>query len=172
MFMPTQKWLWMPGIILGLTVGLLSGCRVGDAQTLVTIEAQWQGFFSEATEPQEWVIADPETWAAVWHQTNPGIPPSPVPAIDFSRSMVIGAALGQRMTGGYEVRITEIVEQAGELVVRVEQVAPPPDAMTIAALTQPFHLVQIPRSTLPVRFAWNEPPTQPDHPSSGFEGVY
>lgn len=164
---------WL-AVVFVVPLGLLSACRTGSADVPITVEAEWSGTTSQTTDPGEWIITEPDQWPEVWQVTHPEMPPPPAPSVDFSRSMVIGVALGERRTGGYEVRITEITETDTELLVQVEELSPPPDAITIMMLTQPFHLVQIPRSSLPVRFEWNEPPPDASDNSapSQFEGVY
>jgi hypothetical protein len=39
-----------------------------------------------------------------------------------------------------------------EIVVSVEESSPPADAITIQVMTQPYHVVVVKRSDLPVRF--------------------
>ena len=53
--------------------------------------------------------------------------------IDFKKTAVVAAFAGMKSTGGYSVKIHRV---AG--VIKVEVVAPPKDAMTTDALTQPF----------------------------------
>ena len=142
----------------------LGACRVVGAQGPATIEAEWSGTQSEVTERAEWVVTDPAQWQEVWRKTHTEIPPSPAPTIDFSRSMVIGAALGERTSGGYEVRMTEITDTGRELLVHVHESTPPPGAMTIMVLTQPYHLVRTRKTPRPVRFLWESPPDLPGPP--------
>jgi hypothetical protein len=168
-----QKQFGWFAFVLAVGLGLLSACRIGSASAPIAFEAEWSGASSQSTDPAEWIITEPDRWTEIWQETHPEMPPPPAPSIDFSRSMVVGIALGERRTGGFEVRIIEIMETDTELVAQVEAMSPPPDAITIMILTQPFHLVQIPRSSLPVRFEWNEPPPDAfDTIPSQSEGVY
>jgi len=84
-------------------------------------------------------------WNAIWRQHDPD---RPVPAVDFSKEMVVGVFLGSRNTGGYSVEIlSAAVEQGGALLVRYRQQTPPPGAITAQVITMPFHIVAIPKAT-------------------------
>ena len=61
-----------------------------------------RGDLSGIEERREAVIRTPAEWAALWKQHNPGQKP---PAIDLTRSMVAGAFLGSRPSGGYTVEV-------------------------------------------------------------------
>ena len=142
-------------IVAGLLLCIFEGAHRSGAATMpITMETSWSGVWSNVTERTEWVIMDAATWEQVWKQIHPEVPPPPVPLVDFSRSMVIGVAMGERPSGGFAVRITEIGSTGNELVVHVEETTPPEDAMTIAALTYPYHFVAVVQSSYPVRFEW------------------
>ena len=131
------------------------------APTKIEAEAEWSGFHSRQAERAEWVITTPEQWAEVWKTTHPNDPPSAVPEVDFSSSFVIGVAFGEQPTGGYGVHIAGVFELQHHLLVAVEPTAPAQKGST--APTQPYHLVQVPRSPWPVLFNWPPPILAPDH---------
>ena len=55
------------------------------------------------------VIRTPEKWAHVWAVMNAGsVPLPPIPAVDFSESMVLIAARGYKPTCGYFARIERV----------------------------------------------------------------
>ncbi|MEN3011073.1 MAG: protease complex subunit PrcB family protein [Candidatus Bipolaricaulaceae bacterium] len=66
--------------------------------------------------------------------------------------MVIGVFLGEKPTSGYAVEIGEVRLIPQALVVRATVVTPPPDAILLQVLTQPFHLVKVPRYDGVVQF--------------------
>jgi hypothetical protein len=75
-----------------------------------------------------------------------------MPAIDFSREMVVAVFLGSRPTAGYGVEIVSAVGNSGTLVVAYVEAAPSRDAVAAQIPTAPYHLAAIPRHDGEVRF--------------------
>lgn len=91
------------------------------------------------------VIADSQTWHAVWDSAQAQVSPAPpLPSVDFSRRRVIVAALGERTSGGFDIRVDSLRDVGGVRTVFVTTTKPGPGCMTIAALTQPVHMVSVP----------------------------
>ena len=63
----------------------------------------------------------------------------PASEINFKKSAVVAAFAGTKSTGGYSVKITRV---GG--VIKIQIAAPPKDAMTTDALTQPFAVALVP----------------------------
>lgn len=59
---------------------------------------------------------------------------------------------GSCSTGGYSVSIKQVVETEDEVVVRVEYQDPAPDAEVTQAITYPYVMAMIGKTTKPVRF--------------------
>lgn len=97
------------------------------------------------------VIRDEATWQAIWRDLREGstLPEQP-PAIDFSREMVILAALE---TQGCVARITirEVTRTADALVVDILEAPPAPNCVCITS-ERPIHLIRLERIDLPERF--------------------
>jgi hypothetical protein len=103
------------------------------------------------------VVRTPAEWSALWSKHGGGGAGAPaLPAVDFSRNMVLAAFLGTRRTAGYAVRISGATEEGKKLAVRVSERKPPPGAVTAQVITAPFHIVAVPKSALPV--VWKEEP--------------
>jgi hypothetical protein len=114
-------------------------------------------FSSGVYEERRLDIRAPEAWEAQWRRlTARQGPPSSLPAVDFSRHMVLLAAMGQRPTGGYQVVIDRVLEQPDALEAHVRHISPGPRCGTTAALTQPADVVIIPASPKPVRWLVEE----------------
>lgn len=96
-----------------------------------------------------------DEWNAVWKQHAPG---RPVPAVDFSREMVVGIFIGSRNSAGYSVEIVGVEKQAatvggpGGIVVRYKETAPGRAAVTAQIVTSPYDLVAVPKQDGTVRF--------------------
>ena len=85
------------------------------------------------------------------YTANLGSPP-PAPAIDFARYEVILAALGERSSGGYDMRISRLAMSSDFLYVELTSTRPGPRCFVTAALTQRVDMVRIPRQHPPVMF--------------------
>ena len=99
------------------------------------------------------VIRNKDEWAQVWSRIVSNHGPTPAtPQIDFSRELVIVAAMGTRATGGFSIAVTTVVEEAGGLVATVVSTSPGRTCGTTAALTAPVDIVRVNRLDVPVRF--------------------
>jgi hypothetical protein len=78
-----------------------------------------------------------------------------IPSVDFEQEMVAAVFAGEKRTGGYGIEITKIEEDAQDrrLTVFFRENRPPPNAMLTQALTQPFHVVKLKKTTLKVVFS-------------------
>jgi hypothetical protein len=109
--------------------------------------------FSGFTDSARFVVRDSDTWRETWQTIHrPFIPPPPVPPIDFSREMVVVAALGTRPSEGYEVVFENVREDTSGIEVAVRVSEPDRGCPVAAAMTQPVDLARIPTSARPVRF--------------------
>ncbi|HYW30322.1 MAG TPA: protease complex subunit PrcB family protein [Gemmatimonas sp.] len=103
-------------------------------------------YSSSITESRRVVIRDDAAWrtawAEMWARTGPSVPP--LPAIDFSRDMIILAALGQRNSGGYSITIDSASRATSGAIVWVSKPTPG-KCGTLAALTQPVDLARVPK---------------------------
>jgi hypothetical protein len=78
--------------------------------------------------------------------------------VDFAREMVLAFFLGEKPTSGYTATITEVLQLQDKLRVKVAVETPPPGSFLLQVLTQPFHIVRLPRYDLPVEFVEVEAP--------------
>jgi hypothetical protein len=116
---------------------------------------------SGLSSPAREVVRDEGAWSALWARMVAGHHPfPPAPAVDFGREMLLVAALGQRATGGYAVRIESVTRSGGELVAHVAERRPGPGCGTTQAVTAPADVVAVPRSARPVRWAVREVVTE------------
>ncbi len=96
---------------------------------------------------------DATAWASLWARLREGagatLPEQP-PAVDFSREMVIAAAMPAQGCVS-RVTIQEIRQGRGELVVDLLEAPPAPNCTCITS-ERPLHVVRLPLSPDPVRF--------------------
>ena len=88
-------------------------------------------------------------WKALWKDH---LPTAKMPDIDFAKNMVVGIFLGTKPSGGHEVSIVGVRMQEKDLVVEYVQKQPGRGTMAAQILTEPYHLVAVPRHTGTVRF--------------------
>lgn len=88
-------------------------------------------------------------WSKVFSSRSP-VPE--IPSIDFEQEMVIGLFMGTFSTGGYSVFVEEVTETPEELRVRYRFKTPERDEMVTMALSQPFQLLIIPRTSKNISF--------------------
>ena len=109
---------------------------------------------SGISERQRLVIDDVESWATFWARLHANISPEPPPPIvDFENRVVVAAAMGQRATGGYAIRIEEITRVGDDLRVVVVETAPGPTCLTTQSFSAPATAVSVPRPAKHVDFA-------------------
>jgi hypothetical protein len=88
-------------------------------------------------------------WTALWkaHTFD-----RPLPAVDFSREMVVGVFMGSRPTAGFALEIVGAADHDGTLVVTYRETTPPSGVITAQVIVAPYHLVAVPRHAGTVRF--------------------
>lgn len=149
------------GIVLGIFIAIflcsenafaLSGTR-SETGVKIKIENEWKGYHCGYTEPSRLVIKAEDRWKEVWGKVHRLRLPRPeLPEIDFEKEMVVAVFMGMRKSGGYEIEIIKITKTEEEIVAVVKEKESPSDSLQTMALTQPYHIVVIKRSSLPVRF--------------------
>ena len=105
------------------------------------------------------VVRDRDAWLDVWkriHRPDPNRgpypEPPPLPEIDFSREMVVVAAMGQQPTTGYSIIIDGAYERNDRLEVVVKSVMNLKCGSWLAMVTSPIDIVRLPKIERPVVF--------------------
>jgi len=137
---------------------LLASCTACAAAAPVPFSTLAKGLASGVAQPTQIVVRTQSDWAALWsrHMRTQIAPPAP-PPVDFSRDMVVALFMGERPSGGYAIEVTRIDRTDSGLSVHYRTRQPDPAAMQAQALTQPFHLVALPRTDGPVTFVAESP---------------
>lgn len=106
--------------------------------------------FSGMKSKQRLIIRDAATWASTWKEMTSifgdrARSSAPVvPAVDFTKNVLIVAAMGTRESGGYWIDIDEVRIAAGEVLVSVSEYSPNGCAVT-EAVTAPVAIAVVPR---------------------------
>lgn len=99
------------------------------------------------------VIRDAQAWSRFWNQAHSNVMPQPrVPSIDFTRNIVVAAAMGTRNTGGYSIDVEGVYVAGDDVHVVVEERSPGTNCITTQALTAPAVAVRVPRVGASVSF--------------------
>jgi len=129
---------------------------VGPTIQLVRLRAEPYSFtfYSGFDKPTRLVVRDVVTWQTVWQQIYlRQSPVPPLPAIDFSREMVVVAALGSHSTGGYSILLDGATEAAADgIAVTVNSSSPGSNCIVTEAFTQPVDVARLPLRHGPVSF--------------------
>jgi hypothetical protein len=103
-------------------------------------------FYSGLDKRARLVVRDPVTWRAIWNQIYlRQSPVPPLPQVDFSRDMIVVAALGTRSTGGYSILLVGASEAANNgVAVIVNSSSPGSKCIVTEAFTQPVDIARLP----------------------------
>jgi protease stability complex PrcB-like protein len=142
-------------LVLLLASCAACGAAVGETVPFSTLG---KGINSGIREPAQVVVRSQSEWVALWgrHLRTRTAPPPP-PAVDFTTEMVVALFLGERSTGGYEIEVTQVERTDPGLAVRFRVKKPDPGAMPMQVLTQPFHLIKLPRVDESLTFSAENP---------------
>ena len=108
-----------------------------------------QGNSSDVKAERMTVVRDQQALDRIWSEVRHG---RERPAVDLESEMVLAIFMGERRTGGYQVRVQEVVREGEGFRVHVRMTAPGPNCMTTQAFTQPWQLISLPRVDGPVEF--------------------
>ena len=108
-----------------------------------------KGEASGHQEAKQVIIRTAAEWKALWQEHSPT---QKMPAVDFAKDMVVGVFLGSRPSAGYEVEIVNVRTEQNNLIVEYAQKQPGRGTMAAQILTEPFHLVSVPKHAGTVRF--------------------
>ncbi|MBP0005963.1 MAG: protease complex subunit PrcB family protein [Cyanobacteria bacterium SBC] len=118
---------------------------------ILPFETLERGRYSGFNQAFERVVNDRLAWRNFWRQLQLNVSPTPeLPEIDFDNTTVIGVGLGDRASGAYRVEI-DTIRLANDTVV-VNYTERRSCGISTMAITQPYHLVTIDRTTAPVEF--------------------
>ena len=133
---------------------------LGDEVPFTPVTSQQPGYYSSISEALTRTCRNREEFESLWRRHR-GSSSDDV-AVEFDdTTMVLCVFRGQRNSGGYGIRIESVTHEDEQIVVRCLTSDPPPGAMATMALTQPHHVVAVPRSPLAVRYVVEPAPPPP-----------
>lgn len=108
-----------------------------------------KGDSSEQQLAKQVTVRTAAEWKALWKDHAPT---EKMPAVDFAKDMVVGIFLGTKPSAGHEVEIVGVRTEGKDLIVEYVQKQPAKGTMAAQILTEPFHLVTVPKYAGTVRF--------------------
>ena len=109
------------------------------------------------SEPAVVVIRDAGTWSGfvggAGLRAPSGKPEDPIPSIDFSSEMSIVLLVGARPTSGYAIRIDQIEQRGGTVVVSATEIVS--CAVVLPVVTYPLAAIAVTRSDRTVTVEWS-----------------
>jgi PrcB C-terminal len=108
-----------------------------------------KGDLSGQQTAKQVTVRTPAEWKALWKDHSPT---EKMPAVDFTKDMVVGIFLGSKPSDGYNVEIVGVRAQEKDLVVEYVQTQPGRGTLAAQILTEPYHLVSVPQHQGTVRF--------------------
>jgi hypothetical protein len=108
---------------------------------------------SGMTESARLVIRSDAEWRDAWSRLVGHVTPAPeAPAIDFTKEMVLIAAMGSRPTAGYMIHIAHVGRVSGVTYVEVISESPAGPCRRAEVVTAPADVAVVPRLLEPVTF--------------------
>ncbi len=102
--------------------------------------------------PEQAIIADESSWKAFWiaaHASQSAAPP--LPAVNFSREVVLVASMGRRSSTGYSISMLPLYSARG-MEIQVTNKAPGKNCGTAPTETSPTDVIRIAKTSMPVTF--------------------
>ncbi len=132
---------------VGARVAAVALCAVGAAALAAqpspqprTIE---KGDQSNVDSARQVLVRSEAELKQLWQRHAPD---RPMPAIDFSREMVVAVFMGSRPNAGFSTAIVSATAAAGVLLVRYSETSPRSGDVAAQILTFPYHIVAIPKA--------------------------
>lgn len=100
------------------------------------------------------VITNQADWVVFWQRAHAHLSfkPTLIP-VDFAKKEVVAVLDGQHPMPGFYTKIEEVAQQSEIVLVTINESAPPSGCIVPGAPVSPYHIIQIDKTDLPVRFA-------------------
>ena len=108
-----------------------------------------KGDASEQQTARQVAVRTAAEWKALWKDHAPT---AKMPVVDFSKDMVLGVFLGSKPSAGHGVDIVGVRLEEKDLIVEYVQKQPGRGTLAAQILTEPYHLVTVPKYAGTVRF--------------------
>src|SRR3954468_20336667 len=94
------------------------------------------------------VIRDAETWKSYWEAMHRRfVPAPPTPDVDFTREMIVLAAMGSSPNAGFDIHVAGATLWGNRLVVTISRASVSRGCPVSAVVTQPVDVVRMPATS-------------------------
>lgn len=118
-------------------------------ETELSFETIIKGPSSQQADAENYVINDQEKFNKLWMKW---FRENSSTEVNFSKHTVIAVFAGQKNTGGHSIEITKIIADDEKIYVYAIRSAPSPDDIVTQAITSPFHIIKIEKTSKEVKF--------------------
>lgn len=157
--MSVKKWITLAIIVV---VGITGWLVFKNGKSLIHIEPVHEvefetlkkGNSSGVTHHQAVTLRKQKQWNEVWKKMN-SIYPNDISTpteVDFDTEMLIVVFAGDKSSGGHDIEIVRLYQEASTIVAVVENTSPSQNDMVTTALTQPYHIIKTKKSDKEVIF--------------------
>ena len=109
-------------------------------------------YVSGMRQSERLIVRDAATWLDSWASISNSIPSQPAPNVNFATQMIVVAALGERNSGGYSIRVDSALRTAEGLTIWIGTISAGAHCGTVTMLTQPVDIASLTRVNGAVRF--------------------
>jgi len=115
---------------------------MGIAALLLTFKILQAGSYAkqDMSSPAMIVAQDANTLRNLWNSGQP-------PVIDFKKQTVVFLYAGEKTTGGFSIKVKSVKKHGKETLIDAPIEGPPAGGMVTQAITHPFTVIAIPKST-------------------------
>jgi len=90
-----------------------------------------------------------------WNRAFSSLKPALIcPKVSFAKSMVVFLFMGERRSGGYDIKVTSVEVKNGAVVVYYRMTTPQVHEKVTMGKTYPYHVVRVERSTKPIKYIY------------------
>jgi len=116
------------------------------------------GSYSFSIGKTNFAINDNSTWIQLWTRLmcypdyTGSLSCSPRPSLNFTSETVLGMSAGVEPHSGYQLNITAVTTTDTMILVHATLREPQDTCIELQSLIEPYHIVSIPKTSLPVTF--------------------
>ncbi len=147
--------LALASLVVGTAVYLFSdgkntlsrqNANTSQASSIVAFVPIVSGLNSSVTKRKNYLVTSPTQFKELWKMFSTNSKP---PVVDFVSSNIIAVFAGQKPTTGYSISVSKI-KDSDTRTVTVLLTHPDKNCVLTQALTAPYQIIKIPKSTLPL----------------------
>lgn len=138
-------------VLLGITAFLIHASPPQSEDSLAASSVAFtqiaEGYQAQVSERVNYVLTTQEELEALWRLLADA---GPMPTVDFSKHQLLALFAGAVPSGGYRIEFNSIAVVNDKRVVSIAISKPVAGCVVAQAITTPYEIVIVPRSSLPL----------------------